>query len=215
MNDAGDCIYIFLDESGNLDFGANGTRYFVMTSVAMTRPFSWFDSLDGYKYDCIEYGLPGEYFHCAEDNRHVRARVLGIIRDNITSLRIDNLIVEKETVPANLQEAREFYPTVLGQLLSEVVAREVSENSGEVIVITDTIPLANRRQAIERAAHTTLSRLLPEGARYRLLHHQSRSHYGLQVTDYCCWAVHRKWQTGESHWLDFLQQGIRSETLAS
>ena len=130
MGDTGNCVYIFLDESGNLDFGPNGTRYFVLTSVAMTRPFTWFDSLDSYKYDCIEYGLTSEYFHCAEDNRHVRARVFDIIRGNLASLRIDSLIVEKGNVPANLREAREFYPAMLGRLLSEVVAGEVAARRG-------------------------------------------------------------------------------------
>lgn len=50
------CAYIFLDESGNLDFSASGTRYFVLTSVSMERPFSMYDALDGYRYDCIESG---------------------------------------------------------------------------------------------------------------------------------------------------------------
>ena len=213
MGDAGECAYLFMDESGSLDFGSNGTRYFVLTSVAMTRPFTWFDALDSYRYDCIEYGLTSEYFHCAEDNRHVRARVFGIIRDNLASIRIDSLIVEKGNVAANLREAREFYPAMLGRLLSEVVVVEMAAGGGEVVVITDTIPLVNRRRAIERATRTTLSRLLPAGAKYRLLHHQSRSHYGLQVADYCCWAVYRKWQTGEPGGTQYIEPAIRSETV--
>jgi hypothetical protein len=32
-------LYIFLDESGNLDFSANGTRFFVFTGVVQERPF--------------------------------------------------------------------------------------------------------------------------------------------------------------------------------
>ena len=76
------------------------------------------------------------------------------------------------------REAREFYPRQMPKSgrLSEVVAFVGRfRSNGEVVVSTDTIPLANRRQAIERAARTTLSRLLPRGAKYRLLHHQSRS----------------------------------------
>ena len=213
MADRDSRVYVFLDESGNLDFGSSGTRYFVLTSVATTRPFAWFDSLDSYKYDCIEYGLTSEYFHCAEDNRHVRAKVFDIIRENIASLRIDCLIVEKKNVSPELQEVGDFYPATLGRLLSEVMGVEVAAGAGEVIVITDTIPLMRRRQAIERATRTTLSRHLPAGVRYRLLHHQSRPHYGLQIADCCSWAVYRKWQTGENLWFDLLQPAIRSETV--
>ena len=56
------CTYIFLDEAGNFDFSVNGTRYFVLTSVSMRRPFGWCQLIDDYKYDCIEYGLENEYF---------------------------------------------------------------------------------------------------------------------------------------------------------
>lgn len=47
------CAYLFLDESGNLDFSDRGTRYFVLTSVSMVRPFRMYDALDAYKYDCL------------------------------------------------------------------------------------------------------------------------------------------------------------------
>ena len=53
--------------------------------------------------------------------------------------------------------------------------------------------------------------MLPEGMHYRILHHSSRSHFGLQVADYCCWAVYRKWQSGETAYHDQIAGGMRSE----
>ena len=38
------------------------------------------------KYDCIEYGLENQYFHCAEDNRHVRGKVFDIIGDHLDAV---------------------------------------------------------------------------------------------------------------------------------
>ena len=84
-------VYIFLDESGNLDFSGRGTRYFVLTSVSMVRPFPMYEALDAYKYDCLEYGLATEYFHCANDNRHVRARVFEIISCHLKRIAVDLL----------------------------------------------------------------------------------------------------------------------------
>ena len=40
------CAYLFLDEGGNFDFSPTGTRYFVMSSVAMRRPFPAHGPLD-------------------------------------------------------------------------------------------------------------------------------------------------------------------------
>ena len=34
------------------------------------------------------------------------------------------------------------------------------------------------------------------------MHHSSRSHFGLQVADYCCWAVFRKWEQGDTTHFD-------------
>ena len=81
----------------------------------------------------------------------------------------------------------------------------------EIIVITDTIPVNRRRRAVEKIVQTTLGRVLPRQTRYRVLHHQSRSHYGLQVADYCCWAFFRRWEMGDSTWLDRIGSVLRSE----
>ena len=47
--------------------------------------------------------------------------------------------------------------------------------------------------------------------KYRILHHDSRSHYGLQVADYCCRAVFRKLQTGKTTYFDRIRSAVRGE----
>jgi hypothetical protein len=205
------CAYIFLDEAGNLDFSTNGTRWFVLTSVSMRRPFSATGPLDAYKHDCLEYGLNTEYFHCADDNNHVRGRVFDIITQCIGDFRIDSLVVEKPKTGPALQADNRFYPEMLGYLLRYVVPKELAQGANEVIVITDLIPVNKKRRAIEKGVQKALAAMLPEGMRYRILHHSSRSHFGLQVADYCCWAVYRKWQTGEAGYHQLLADGMRSE----
>ena len=96
----------------------------------------------------------------------------------------------------------------LTAFLHKLMTGEIVE---KVIVITDTIPVNKKRRAIERAARTALHSMLPPGMKYHILHHQSRSHYGLQVADYCCWAIFRKWQTGERTWYDRIKPAVRSE----
>lgn len=206
------CAYLFLDEAGNFDFSPTGTRYFVLTSVATRRPFPVHGSLDDYKHDCLEFGLDAEYFHCADDNPRVRKRVFDLIAANVGSLRIDCLVVEKPKTGPALREDKRFYPEMLGHLLKYVIPREMNGGSvDEVIVITDTIPIQKKRQAVEKAIKGALATMLPPGMRYRILHHASRSHYGLQVADYCSWAVFRKWQKGETAYYDLLKPAIRSE----
>ena len=204
--------YIFLDEAGNFDFSDKGTRYFVLTTVSARRPFEWRDSLDDFKYDCIEDGVGIEYFHCYNDSKRVRTAVFDLIASKSAGVNIDCLVVEKSKVPHTIRDEARFYPRMLGYLLSLVAPIELeSGDADEIVVITDTIPVNRRRRAVEKAVQTTLTNMLPSRMKYRILHHQSRSHYGLQVVDYCCWAIFRKWQRRDSTWFDRISSAVRNE----
>ena len=205
------CAYIFLDEAGNFDFSPAGTRYFALTSVSMLRPFPAHGALDDYKHECLEFGLNTEYFHCANDNSRVRSRVFDVIAAKLDGMRIDSLIVDKPKTGPALRDDQRFYPEMLGHLLRFVLPKDLAAGAEEVIVITDTIPVNKKRQAIEKAIQQALARMLPPEMRYRILHHASRSHYGLQVADYCCWAVFRKWQRAETEHYDRIRAAVRSE----
>ena len=209
-----DRTYMFLDESGNLDFTGRGTRYFVLASLSLQRPFPWTAALDELRYECIERGLDLEYLHCAYDNRHVRDRVFRVLAKHSDAMRLDFVVAEKTGVCPALRDDARFYSAILETLLKRAIPLEVSSGkTTELIVITDRIPVRTKRRAVEKAARRVLARMLPKPAAYRLLHHASKSHYGLQVADYCCWAVHRKWQTGESTWFDMLSAAIRTQSL--
>ncbi len=175
-----DHVYIFLDEAGNLDFTATGSRYFVLTSISIKRPFSWFGALDDLKYDCLEVGLKNDVFHCSEDNRHVRNRVFDIIAMNLNGLEIDSLIVDKRKIGPALRAPNRFYPEMLGYLLKFVVPRQLRSDSDEVAVITDNLPLSSKRKTIEKSIKLALAKMMPSMyRRYQVLHHNSRAHYGL------------------------------------
>lgn len=206
-----DRVYIFLDESGNFDFSANGTRYFLLASVSMCRPFGVYAKLEDYKYDCIENGRDVEHFHCHDDRWAVRNAVFDVIGAHLDELRIDCLVVEKRKTRPALQEDERLYRWSLGYLLRRVLSYERDAGASEVMVITDTIPVKKKRKAAEKAIHGAVARNQLPGMKYRILHHQSRSHFGLQVADYCCWALFRKWQRGESAWYDRIKPALRSE----
>lgn len=102
-----------------------------------------------------------------------------------------------------------FYPEMIGYLLKYVLHREPNAGAEEVIVITDTITLKKKRQSIKKAVKLTLASILPPGQKYRIMHHDSRSHYGLQIADYCCWAVFRRCERGESECYERIEAAVR------
>ena len=206
-----DCVYIFLDESGNLDFSARGTRHFVLTSVSMKRPFAMYEALDAYKYDCLEYGIDHERFHCSTDNRHVRGKVFDIIGAHLAEMSVHSLISEKRAARSSQSSSERLYAEMLSSLIGRVLSRTMESTAKEVIVIADLVPLRSRRKAIEKSVRSALSELLPNRPIFRVLHHDSRAHYGLQVADYLCWAVFRKYERGDSSYFEQIRPAMLGE----
>lgn len=204
-------IYLFLDEGGNLDFSPSGTKFFTLTTIAAERPFALYAPLSNLRYDLLEEACEFEYFHATEDKQIVRDRVFKVIQDNLAGLRIDSLVVEKSKTGPALREMEEFYPRMMGYLLRFLFEREFLKGFDEVIVITDSIPMNNKRRAIERAVKTTLARMLPSGVTYRVHHYASKTSRYLQVADYCNWAIYRKWENKDLRSYNLIAGAIKSE----
>lgn len=207
----GPFLYIFLDEAGNLDFSANGTRYFILTAVTKERPFFAFKELNELKYDLVEAGMDIEYFHASEDTPQVRDQVFGVIGHYLSGIHADSLIVEKRKTGPALRAEERFYPDMLGYLLRYILSVYDLSRYAEIIVFTDRIPVNKKRRAVEKAVKITLADKLPQKVRYRVYHHDSKSNFDLQIADYFNWAIYRKWDRQEDRIYQTLKSVVRSE----
>ena len=180
----------------------------------MLRPFTLHTELDTYKYDLIEYRkdprIDIEYFHCTEDNKHVRNKLFTLLSASLVENSVDSVIVEKSKTGPALQAADKFYPKMLGYLLKYTM-ENCPEEIGELVIITDSIPVNKKRRAIEKALKTILSEMLPASTPYRIMHHASRAHYGLQIADYLNWAIYRRWERDDDTMYNVIKHLIRSE----
>jgi len=204
-------LYIFLDEGGDFNFSPSGSKYFTMTCVCKIRPFKTSHILGQEKYNLIEFGLDFEYFHCCQDNKHIRDNVFSIIGAKINSLRIDSVVVEKRKTGPTLQLPGNFYPKILGYLLRFVVSRQNFANISTIFVITDTLPIQSKKKSFQKTIKKTLVAVLPKSVNFKIMHHSSRSTYGLQIADYCNWAIFRKWEQGDDSYHKKIKGGIKSE----
>ena len=207
-----DFLYIFLDEGGNFDFSKNGTKYFTITSVTITRPWKFDEPLSLLKHKLLETGLDIEYFHASDDRQQTRNKVFNIITDHPSEPIIDSIIVEKSKTNPSLYDQKRFYPKILGYLLSYVISQNnISEYKG-LVIVTDSIPVKKHKQAIEKAIKTTISSLMKSHAKpYVVVHHASKSSFCLQVADYCNWAIFRKWSSSDSRSYSLIKKYIKSE----
>jgi len=206
-------LYVFVDESGNFDFSPSGTPYLVLTAVSCQRPFWWYPDAAVLRYDLLETAQAPdvEYFHASEDRVPVRNAMFDLISSHAASIRVDSVVVEKRKAHPSVRGDRSFYPAHLTTLVRYVITGwGFHAVFPETLVFTDTIPHARKRKAIEGAVKATLKASLG-GAAFRLFHHASRAHIGLQVADYCCWGIYRKWARGEPTYYRRIQTAVRSE----
>ena len=206
-----DIAYIFLDESGNFDFSHKGTKYFSLCGVSIQRPFTLYDQLDQLKYDLIESSYKIEFFRHADNSPHIRGKFFRILSQSLDQLSVYSLIVEKRKTVPSLQKAEVFYPRMLGYLLRYVFHGYDLSKVKEIVVITDTIPIRKNRREVEKSVKMTLARMSPANISYRILHHASKAHYGLQIADYCSGAIFRKWERGDDKHYNNIKLALRSE----
>jgi hypothetical protein len=192
-----DTTYLFIDEAGNFDFGSSGTRHFLLTGVLMRRPFRHLPGLLDVKYDFLEEGLDLEYFHASEDRQAVRDRVFRCLAAHAGGLHLICVVACKAILDPELLTPERLYSAAFDLLVREALDAPAPAPGGQIIVITDSLPVRSGGAAVRRAVRTTLKAHTPEGVSYRVLHHASRADLNLQVADYCAWAVYRKWERAD------------------
>ena len=202
-------LYVFVDEHGNLDFTRNGTKYLILTALSCQRPFQWYPSIANLRFDIIEqFNLDIEHFHATVDAKPTKRRVFELISSFSNRFRLDSIIIEKRKTYPKLQLDTRFYPEMLGMLLDYVIKGwSFKYMVPETIVFTDTIPHRKKRGVVEKAIKSHLKSRL-QGNSYRVYHHSSKSSVGLQVVDYCCWAMQRKWVLNDTTSHNYIKRAV-------
>jgi Protein of unknown function (DUF3800) len=205
-------LYVFIDEAGDFNFKPNGSKYFLLTSVTTRRPFDAFKDLHCLRYDFLELGIEvDEYFHATEDKQRVRDSVFAIIRNHLEGVCIDALIVEKSKVGPALREVVRFYPEMLGYLLRYVLRSSARDPNTEVLIFLAALHTGQQKRAVQKAVKQTLARMLPSGAKHRIIYHGAKANFDIQIADYCTWAIYKKWTHEEFRPFEVIKRAVRTE----
>lgn len=180
-------LFLFFDESGSLEWKSTDSPLYHFGVVSTWDPASLEATLAPIRYDVF-----GRQFacrlHATEDRQAVRDRVFGALR-RAGGFEFDAVTVDKAQVPVGLREPHEFYPHFATMLLQHVFDRYAT-HTGRIVLVTDRLPVKRQCNAVEKAFKRFLAQRAA-GRPYHLLHSPSESFGGLQVADYCTWAVHK------------------------
>lgn len=201
--------YFFLDEAGNLDFSPKGTKFYVFTCISTDNVSELMWPLHDMKHELIKNGHDIEYFHASEDRQSVRDKVFAVL-NSAKGYAIDSLIVEKAKTHPSLQDIKSFYPRMYQYLLKYIFKRAVRQNITQYVIFTDAIPVEKNREAIEKGMKTSVKSIAGNNT-FSVYHHASKSHFYLQVADYCCWAIYKKWNLGDKRSYVHIEDKVQSE----
>lgn len=195
---AGKSLYIYLDESGNLDFGPSGSKFFLMTCAVTTRPFTTADRLRDIKFDLIESGKDIEKLHACEDSDSTRTLVYETLSESVGSYRVYTAYIEKTGLGKKDKTPDSVYSMVFEMLIDEIYRSEHLAWVERAIVITDKLPKdATRRQVTKPLKRYMKEKFQTRHIPYSLFHRDSSSDMNLQAADYFCWAAHREITLGK------------------
>lgn len=207
-------LNVFIDESGDFEFSPKGSRLFVLTAVT-TVGTGCNDLLQGYfglKQSLALRGEGLERFHATNDSVAARIAFFNLIAEHVghRCLRVDSVIARKNRTNPAIREPEVFYSMMLKYLLRWVFDHHRT-SADSLLVWTDLLPKRKKRETFEKAVKTYLTQELRVHAPYQLHHHSSASHPLLQVADYCCWAIARKWRGEDGHHFDKIRSAVASE----
>jgi len=214
----GDCLFIFVDESGNFDFTSSGTKYFILTAVSTVLPHNR-GKLEEIKYEFLKNGIEIEYFHATEDKQIVRNNVFEFI-ETLQDIEIDSIVIQKNKANPVLYEEMIgsktkhkgdiLYEKVLRTLLTYIFRRHAENNKiKRAIVILSSIFTKDRRNLIIKTTKKYFKQNIQIPS--YIYFHDCKSDKNSQIADYCCWAVHKKWTYRELRPYKTIQDKIKSE----
>ena len=206
-----DTLYLFLDESGNLSFNTNSTKYLIISCLSTVNPFEMKVPMDVLRYSLLNQDLDLEEFHAAKDKPNISRLVFDILADTNYRYKIDSIIVEKAKTIPHLQSPEMIYPMIVKYLIRYILNRHDISSYERICIFTDVIQIKKKRNAIEGAIKSIIENILKGKIPYSVFHHDSKSNYYLQAIDYCTWAIARKWSTGDSSHYDKIRSRIMSE----
>ena len=222
--DINNVVYIFVDEAGDMDFSAKGSRHYMFNFLVKKRPFNLHEYISSYRYSLLERNLDPlngsrldiEAFHAHKDNKYIKEELFNIISTfNKESVKVYSYILEKPKVePTKRKEKDRFYIDNLNYSIQRLLDKlEIDTN---FIIITDRLPVHKNKGKQVGALKKGIKEYIKNNAlniRYDIFHHASASSANLQIVDYISWAIFRKYERGDDSYYKRIENYILDEEL--
>lgn len=204
--------FIFADESGNLDFRREGSRYFAIGSISLASDAErrkLRGLLDGLSDELLLSGFPvNGAFHASEDRQAVRDRVFPLLLQAEFTVKVTAL--EKAKVPLSQRPDDASFYKLAWQLHFRELMAQVAPGD-QVHVIAATFQTKQSRKHFLAAVQDVVTQHQPKDVKTKVMFWRDESDRCLQAADYCLWAATRLLERGDSRAKNML--GSRLENI--
>jgi hypothetical protein len=185
--------FLFIDESGNFDFGSSGSAHFVMAGVLTPNPLKSALPLQALRYRLLEQGINLSSFHAAPDLQEVRNSVIEAI-SNLSELKAHVVFGRKDKLDPSLKNMQDLHFQFTTALMRYHLDRGHVQDSSQLIVVIDqSLPV--RAQA---AFKSSIKQMIKQYEKqFRLFFQSMKTDYNGQIADYVAWAKFKQLERGE------------------
>ena len=204
-------ICVFADEFGNFDFSPKdgASRYFGLATVTFFDDQQTRADLQDLRFDLAWEGVkhPGP-FHASTDQWAIRDRVFTVLEPH--NFRVDATILEKRKTNPELRLSRASFYHYIWWLHMRFVTPRIANTADELLVIAASIGTKKELESFRGGVRDVMRQVSPSFTT-ATAQWPANADTGLQIADYCAWAIQRKWESGDARSYDLVRDKIRSE----
>lgn len=202
--------FIYADEAGNFDFNRErgASRFFILTTVVIPDHAIERELLD-LRRELVWRGTnPPDAFHATSDEQNTRNEVFSVLCKH--DLRIDATILEKSKAQPHVTKSEELFYKYAWFYHMRHVAPQVATGLDELMLTAASIGTKRKLRDFRYAVQDVMEQTSPTQT-MRVDMCQAAAEPCLQVADYCCWAIQRKWELDDNRSYDLIKEKVSSE----
>lgn len=193
-------LFVFMDESGDLQFSKKGKQHFVLSAVYTDQPHELAAVMQELKYEQMKKGSEDLEFHATNNSIGTRKRVIGSLCQ-LEGLRVHSLWIDKAFTHPTLQDEVQLL-ALFGKAMGKWIHAARSNGYDQIIMTFDSVLTGKKQDAFKK-------KLAPElkatGKNFRLLFQPVKQDLNGQIADYFSWSLFRALESGDTQNYDMLK----------
>ncbi|MFA5633956.1 MAG: DUF3800 domain-containing protein [Candidatus Dojkabacteria bacterium] len=209
-------LFVYIDESGDLIFSNKGSNYYIITSVITHNPLPAIEKLEELRLEILSQNkfptLSDDYlqkntangFHATYDKQVVRNEVFDIIQSLGHTIAVNAVVIEKRKANPSIRDTNKFYSKMSASLLKYIQQKYRYSN---LCIMFSGTPTEKKKNLFKSAIKTEIKALSITKS-YKIYFPNPKSDRFLNISDYACWAIARKWEKNDIRSYDLIKSQI-------